>query len=84
MKAKLSDESLVVVNEALNGMFDVFGEDEAAPFCSQLQLGSTLQQFLPQFKKRVRQGHAEEELRAMLEESLENVEGFIEYLRSLK
>jgi len=83
LKIKLLDESLVVVNEALNGLFDVFGEDEAAPFCSRLQLGTTLQQFLPQFKKRIRQGQIENELRAMLEESLENVEGFINYLRSL-
>merc|ERR1712130_397195 len=56
LKAKLSDESLTVVNEALNGLFDVFGEDDAAPFCSQLQLASTLRQFLPQLKKRIRQG----------------------------
>ena len=82
--AKLNDESLSVINEALNGLFDLFGQDEAAPLCRSLHLAAHLKQFIPVFRTRIRQhANRDPELASMLEESQENAVAFLGYLQSI-
>lgn len=70
----------------MNGIFDVFGEDETFPIANAIQIGSTLQSFLPVLETRIsqQQNTIGEELVDMLGDTLENTKQFIEYQLSMK
>jgi len=82
---KLGDENINVVNEAIEGVFEICGQDDTVPLCHSLQLLQRLKEFLPIFSTRLRQQQSlfDEETNAMLQGTFENLEGFIQYLQSI-
>lgn len=54
MLKKLNDESIIVLNEAADGIFDICGQDETQELCKALNILSVLVKFQPEFIGRVR------------------------------
>ena len=82
----VSDSSLLVVAEALNGLFDTYGDERFDAFFGSAGLLPALRAALPQLQAKLRsqdgRGLGEME-RERVEEALENLEGFISYKASM-
>uniref|UniRef100_A0A1E1X5U7 SYO1-like TPR repeats domain-containing protein n=1 Tax=Amblyomma aureolatum TaxID=187763 RepID=A0A1E1X5U7_9ACAR len=55
LEISLKDPDIVVVTEALDAMFDVFGEDTTDAVAAEIELVTKLRQMLPAFKSKVNQ-----------------------------
>jgi hypothetical protein len=87
LRGAMADASLLVAAEALNGCFELFGEDDAwrhALFLEE-RVGEEMVRLLPLLQTRFRgpDGRALSEAeRDRVDEALENLEGFLAYKRS--
>ncbi|XP_077503007.1 HEAT repeat-containing protein 3 [Amblyomma americanum] len=55
LEISLKDPDIVVVTEALDALFDVFGEDTTDTIAAEIELVTKLRQMLPAFKSKVNQ-----------------------------
>ncbi|XP_054856495.1 HEAT repeat-containing protein 3 [Eublepharis macularius] len=88
LEVAMKDSSLVVVGEALDALFDVFADGkEAEKAAEQIKLLSTLKEFQPVFKSRMRKegkGQYSPDQLCVLDNMKLNLRRFIAYLEKLE